>query len=77
MNLTNLFQIKSLWDRFTGNHPKFLKFLQAAAQSSVGEGTIIEVKITNTNQDSIAGNIRLTADDMEILRELKGIVKGM
>lgn len=71
INPTKLFQIKGFWDRFTGNHPKFPKFLQAVAQSPVREGTVIEVKITNPNQDSIAANIRLTSDDMEILRELR------
>ena len=71
INPAKFFQMKALWDRFTANHPKFPKFLQAAAQSSIGEGTIIEVKITKPNGDEIASNLRLTADDMELFRELK------
>ncbi len=73
INPAKFFQMKALWDRFTANHPKFPKFLQAAAQSSIGEGTIIEVKITKPNGDEIASNLRLTADDMELFRELKTI----
>ena len=71
INPAKFFQMKALWDRFTANHPKFPKFLLAAAQSSIGEGTIIEVKITKPNGDEIASNLRLTADDMELFRELK------
>ena len=71
INPAKFFQMKALWDRFTANHPKFPKFRQAAAQSSIGEGTIIEVKITKPNGDEIASNLRLTADDMELFRELK------
>ena len=71
INPAKYFKMKALWDRFTANHPKFPKFLQAAAQSSIGEGTIIEVKITKPNGDEIASNLRLTADDMELFRELK------
>ena len=36
MNPANFFKIKLLWDKFTVNHPKFPRFLQAAAQASLG-----------------------------------------
>ena len=62
INPAKLFQIKNMWDRFTKNHPKFPKFLQAAAQASIGEGTVLEVKIIKPDGDSIASNIKLTAD---------------
>lgn len=72
-NPSKIFQIKGLWDRFGANHPKFLNFLQAAAGASIGEGTIIEVKITKLNGDSIASNIKLTEDDMELFREVQNL----
>ena len=71
INPAKIFQMKGLWDKFTTNHPKFPKFLQAAAQSSIGEGTIIEVKITKPNGDTIASNLKLTAEDMELFREIR------
>lgn len=76
MNPAKLFQIKNMWDRFTMNHPKFPKFLQAAAQASIGEGTIIEVKITKPDGDSIASNVKLTAEDMELFREIMELSRG-
>lgn len=73
MNPAKLFQIKNAWDRFAANHPKFPRFLQAAAQASIDEGTVIEIKITKANGDSIASNVKLTEEDMELFRELKEI----
>lgn len=73
MNPTAFFQMKALWDRFTLNHPKFPRFLQAAATASIDEGTVIEVKITKANGDTIASNLKLTADDLQIFQELKNI----
>ncbi len=70
MNPTKLFQMKNAWDRFTANHPKFPKFLQAARQASIDEGTVIEIKITKANGDSIASNVKLTAEDLELFHEL-------
>ena len=75
INPAKLFQIKNMWDRFTKNHPKFPKFLQAAAQASIGEGTVLEVKIIKPDGDSIASNIKLTADDMELLNEITNVAR--
>lgn len=73
MNPASIFQIKALWDRFTAGHPKLPRFLQAAASSSVDEGTIIEVKITKSNGDTIASNLKITAEDLALFQELKNI----
>lgn len=71
MNPAKFFMLKSAWDRFAANHPKFPKFLQAAAQASIGEGSIIEIKITNLNGDAIASNLKVTAEDMELFHKLR------
>lgn len=71
INPSNFFQMKTMWDRFAANHPKFPRFLQAAANSSIGEGTVIEVKIIKPDGDTVASNLKLTEDDMELFRQLK------
>lgn len=75
MNPAKIFQIKNAWDKFTMNHPKFPKFLQAAQQASIDEGTIIEIKITKENGDSIASNLKLTAEDMELFRQVSDLTR--
>ena len=77
MDPMKFFRIKGIWDRFTANHPKFPRFLQAAGQSPIGEGTILEIKIIQPDGDEIAANIKVTEDDMELYREIKDMtIKG-
>lgn len=71
INPAKFFQMKALWEKFTANHPKFPKFLQAAAQSSIGAGTVIEVIITKPDGDTIASNLKLTEEDMELFGALR------
>ena len=41
VNPMGLFQLKSLWDKFRENHPKFPMFLSALQKNGIKEGTII------------------------------------
>ena len=47
VNPASIFKIKSAWEKFASNHPKFPMFLQAAMASGIKEDYIIEVKITD------------------------------
>lgn len=76
MNPAKFFLLKGIWDRFTSNHPKFPKFLEAAIRSPIREGTVLEVEIVHPDGESIASNIRVTGDDMELYRQIKDIVSG-
>ncbi|MBQ6876237.1 MAG: hypothetical protein IJN46_08410 [Lachnospiraceae bacterium] len=71
MNPASLFKMKGLWDKFTANHPKFPKFLQAAQQRGIQEGTILAMSITTPSGEKIETNLRVTAEDMELFKELK------
>lgn len=76
MNLQNpaaLFQMMNLWSRFQKNHPKFPKFLSAVTQNGIREGSIIEVRVTTAAGESFDSNLKITADDMEIIEQLKNI----
>ena len=48
MNPMAMMKIKGLLDRFRSNHPKVPMFFSAASQS-IGEGSIIEISITNAD----------------------------
>ena len=71
INPTIMFQVKSMWDKFTANQPKLPALFRAAAQLSMDEGTVIEVKITKSNGQSLAANVKLTAEDMELFDKIK------
>jgi hypothetical protein len=75
MNPAALFKIKSAWDKFAANHPKFPMFLQAVSQSGIKEGYIIELKITTTEGKDICTNVKLTESDMELFQTLSEMGK--
>lgn len=66
-----IFQIKSMWDRFERNHPKFPRFLQVVGNDCIEAGTIIEISVTKANGENITSNIKLTEDDMELIAAMK------
>ena len=70
MDLGALMKIKSSWDAFTKNHPKFPAFLNAVKSQGIHEGTVMEITITNPGCDPLKSNIRITAQDLELFRSL-------
>lgn len=76
MNLQNtavLFQMMNLWSRFQKNHPKIPKFLSAVMQKGIKEGSIIEIRVTTAEGESFDSNLKITADDMDMIEQLKNI----
>jgi len=66
-------QIKSGMDRFRANHPKFPLFLKAVSQDALVEGTLIEINVTTPDGRNYCSNVRLKADDMELINTFKGM----
>lgn len=77
MNPIDLLRIKGLWDRFTRNHPKFPLFLRAVAQNTIAEGTILEIQATTAAGETYSSNLKITADDMAILEEMRQLMANM
>lgn len=75
INPAKLFKIKSAWETFTTNHPKFPKFISAVQKSGIQEGTVIEINITTPSGETISSNLRLTQSDMELFREVSEMGK--
>ena len=74
MNMQNpaaLLQMMNLWNRFQKNHPKFPKFISAVMKSAIKEGSIIEIKVTTAEGESYDSNLKINADDMEMIRQFK------
>ena len=73
MNPMDMMRLGSLWKEFQMRHPKFPKFLKAASRPGVlEEGTVIEIKIVPPNGDGMSTNIRVTREDLELLKSLGG-----
>ena len=72
MNFHALLQLKNLWQRFTAQHPKFPAFLRAA-QPALREGSVIAFTITTPEGKVIESNLKVTAEDIELIKSLRQI----
>ena len=70
INPIKLMKMKNAWSRFADNHPKFPLFLNANVKRGVQEGTIFEFKVTSPDGQELVTNMRLSADDIELWKEL-------
>lgn len=72
-NPSMIFEMKNMWDRFERNHPKFPRFLQVVGKECMQDGTVIEISVTKPDGQTIASNIRLNAEDMELIEAMKNM----
>ena len=70
MNPMMMMQIKEKIDAFTREHPKMLPFFQLINQKALTEGSILEIKATAVDGQEYVSNIKVTANDVELLRML-------
>lgn len=77
INPMKLFQIKKLWDQFTERHPKLPAFLRAVSSNAIGEGTILEMTVITADGKKYNTNLKISAEDMQMVDELKGMMRDM
>ena len=58
MNFQALMQMKTLWQRFTNNHPKFPAFLRAV-QPEIREGSVLSISVKNPEGKVIESNLKV------------------
>ncbi len=66
MNPMAMMKIKPLLEKFRDNHPKVPMFFAASA-GSIREGSVIELSVQAPDSNPICTNIRVTADDIELI----------
>ena len=69
MNPKMLMQMKSLLTKFRQNHPKVPMFFSAASRA-INEGRVIEISLTTAEGKELCTNMRVTQDDLEMVRTL-------
>ncbi|MCC8051958.1 MAG: hypothetical protein LIO99_00775 [Clostridiales bacterium] len=70
MNPKILMQLKDMEERFKAGHPRLEPFF-AAATAVVDEGSVIEVTMTTSSGETLRTNMRVSAQDMEMIQTLK------
>jgi hypothetical protein len=73
MNPASILKVMELKKKFDKNHPKFGAFLKAAGGDALTEGAVITVGIQAPGKNELVTNLKVTADDLALIEELKNL----
>lgn len=71
MNVRKMLQMQKLFAQVRKNHPKLEPFMRAVYQNAVKEGTLVDITVTEPSGKVYRTNLKLTAADLEVLRDLQ------
>ena len=74
MNPFELMKIKPLFENFTQDHPKLLMFVSAMG-GAVDKDSIIEMKVTTSDGQTMKTNIKVNDNDLALFQELSKLTK--
>lgn len=75
MNPASIMKLMNAKNQFSNNHPKFEAFLNSVLSREIEEGTVIEMTVTRPGEKPLTANIKVQQSDLELLEELKGLMK--
>ena len=73
-NPAKLLCLKRMWDGFATRHPKLLRYLAYISDNSLEEGAILDITVTDSQGKSLHSNARLTAEDVQFLKEIRAVL---
>ena len=76
INPMGLLKAKSSWEEFRKGHPKLVPFVKAVYQGYLKEGTVFDMTVTDADGNAIRCNFRLTAKDMELLKDVTEVLSS-
>ena len=72
-NPADIMKLMGMKNKFESSHPKFVSFIKDVAARGISEGDILEVTITRATGEKTTANLRVTADDVEMVNEIKNL----
>lgn len=73
MNPMAAMKLGALWMAFTKRHPKFPAFLKAASQAAMQEGAILEIQVITPDGKTLASNLKVAREDLEMLETIRNM----
>ncbi|MCQ2414456.1 MAG: hypothetical protein MJ063_00180 [Lachnospiraceae bacterium] len=73
LGLGDIMKVKSAWDKFARNHPKFPMFLNAVKGKGVPVGTVIGISIDYPGGEHVETNIKVSEEDLDLVETLKKV----
>lgn len=75
LGLGDMWKLKTMWDKFSRNHPKFPLFVNAVKQKGVPAGTVMGLSVVYPDGEKMETNLKITEEDLELFRELSQMKK--
>lgn len=76
LNPLALLKIRKMWGEFTEAHPRIIPyFRELSASGYIREGSVIDINVTDTDGRSLRCNMRITENDLELIRSVAEIGK--
>lgn len=76
MNPLKLMKLRHFKQTFEKNHPRFFPFLKVVSKNALQEGTLVNIQITTPNGKTYKSNLKLIANDIEMLKELNKAIQA-
>lgn len=70
-NIEAAMKMRKAWTTFSANHPGVAGFLGQLGRRGIGEGAVLEMKVTYPDGTKLETNMRVTASDLELIDSLK------
>lgn len=68
--------LKAEFSKFQNRHPKVLPFFNAVYSNALRENTVIEMHVSTEDGKQYSSNIKVTAEDIRLLQELRETMQG-
>lgn len=73
MNPMKILQMKSDFMAFNQRHPKVVQFCKVLGVNGIHEGSVMELSVTSPEGEKVCANLKVTAEDMELLQKIKDL----
>ena len=74
LNPMVLLKIRKMWGDVTAAHPKLLPYFRELNSGGyIGEGSVIDITVTDADGRSLRCNMKVSADDIELIKSVADI----
>lgn len=70
LNPMQIVKFMNMKKGFENRHPRFYSFIKQEILTDIPEGTVLEVTVTKPGCEPVTTNMRVTAEDLEMGKEL-------
>ena len=67
VNPIQIMKIKKQLNNFRKRHPGFTSFIRAVRRKGLPEGSVVDLKVTSPDGETVTTNFRVTQEDLDFI----------